>query len=271
MREDLRQFADALGLDRFVLGGHSMGGTVATLFAERYPDRLAGLVLVDSPPPDGSGAFDHGPRPDGDLPYDWAVMPAIFAQLNHPDPAWWAELPAVTAPTLVIGGGSTSPVPQQLLTELAGLVPDATLVTIEGAGHAVHRTRAAEFLATVRPFLERIRAAVDPSADLRLTRFGRSAKLPGIDELDTCFLEVGRVPGCQHRAQVAADGCDLSISDADRPADSLAAGDDVCVWHGGALIEGQNPTVEIFGQDAADDHGQLTLTVAVGKPGDAVT
>jgi esterase len=37
MREDLRQFADALGLDRFVLGGHSMGGTVATLFAERYP------------------------------------------------------------------------------------------------------------------------------------------------------------------------------------------------------------------------------------------
>jgi pimeloyl-ACP methyl ester carboxylesterase len=26
MREDLRQFADALGLDRFVLGGHSMGG-----------------------------------------------------------------------------------------------------------------------------------------------------------------------------------------------------------------------------------------------------
>ena len=37
MREDLRQLADALGLDRFVLGGHSMGGTVATLFAERYP------------------------------------------------------------------------------------------------------------------------------------------------------------------------------------------------------------------------------------------
>jgi len=54
MREDLRQFADALGLDRFVLGGHSMGGTVATLFAERYPDRLAGLILVDSPPPDGT-------------------------------------------------------------------------------------------------------------------------------------------------------------------------------------------------------------------------
>jgi pimeloyl-ACP methyl ester carboxylesterase len=84
----LLQFADALGLDRFVLAGHSMGGTVATLFAERYPDRLTGLILIDSPPPDGSGTWDPGRRPDGDLPYDWAVKPAIFAQLNHPDPAW---------------------------------------------------------------------------------------------------------------------------------------------------------------------------------------
>jgi esterase len=157
MREDLRHFADALGLDRFILGGHSMGGTVATLFAERWPDRLAGLILVDSPPPDGSAVSGPGARPEGDLPYDWAVMSAIFAQLKDPDPAWWAELPAITAPTLVIGGGPTSPVPQQLLAKLAGLVPNATLVTIEGAGHAVHRTRPAEFLGAVRPFLHRIR------------------------------------------------------------------------------------------------------------------
>jgi pimeloyl-ACP methyl ester carboxylesterase len=156
MREDLLELTGALGLERFVLGGHSMGGTVATLFAERYPDRLAGLILVDTPPPDGSGDYDPGPRPDGDLPHDWAVMPAIFAQLNHPDPAWWAELPAITAPTLVIGGGPTSPAPQHLLARLADLVPNATLVTIEGAGHAVHRTRPAEFLATVEPFLQRI-------------------------------------------------------------------------------------------------------------------
>jgi pimeloyl-ACP methyl ester carboxylesterase len=161
MREDLRQLADALGLDRFILGGHSMGGTVATLFAERYPGRLAGLIVVDSPPPDGSAISGPGARPDGDLPYDWAVMPAIFAQLKDPDPAWWAELPAITAPTLVIGGGSTSPVPQQLLAEVAGLVPDATLVTIEGAGHAVHRTRPAEFLGVLGPFLRRIRAAAE--------------------------------------------------------------------------------------------------------------
>src|SRR5919204_1514178 len=38
--------ADALGLGRIVLGGHSMGGAVAQAFALMYPDRLAGLVLV---------------------------------------------------------------------------------------------------------------------------------------------------------------------------------------------------------------------------------
>jgi esterase len=157
MREDLLQFADRLGLDRFVLGGHSMGGTVATLFAERYPGRLAGLILVDSPPPDGGRTWDPGPRPDGDLPYDWAVKPAIFAQLSEPDPAWWDDLPAITAPALVIGGGSTSPVPADLLARAAGLMPGATLVTVEGAGHVVHQAKPGEFLGAVLPFLRAIR------------------------------------------------------------------------------------------------------------------
>ena len=69
---------------------------------------------------------------------------------------------------------------------------------------------------------------------------------------------------------VAADSRDLSVGDADRPADSLAAGDDVCVPGGGALIEGENPAVEVFGQDAADHHRQLPLAVTLGQPRDAV-
>jgi len=59
----VHHLSGALGLDRFVLGGHSMGGTVATLFAERYLAQLAGLIMVDSPPLDGSGSWDPGPRP----------------------------------------------------------------------------------------------------------------------------------------------------------------------------------------------------------------
>jgi esterase len=164
-REDVRQFADALGLGRFVLGGHSMGGTVAELFAERYPGRLAGLLVVDSPPPDGGGAWQPGSRPEGELPYDWAVVPAICGQLSRPDPGWWAELPAITCPTLIIGGGSTSAVPQDLLAKMAELLPDASLVTIEGAGHHVHQTRPGEFLDAVRPFLRKIRGSIRLASD----------------------------------------------------------------------------------------------------------
>ena len=48
LADDVLGVADHLGLDRFVLGGHSMGGYVALRVAARYLDRLAGLVLIDT-------------------------------------------------------------------------------------------------------------------------------------------------------------------------------------------------------------------------------
>jgi pimeloyl-ACP methyl ester carboxylesterase len=47
---DLEAVLAALGIGRLVLVGHSFGGRVATLFAGSHPERLAGLVLVDSGP-----------------------------------------------------------------------------------------------------------------------------------------------------------------------------------------------------------------------------
>jgi len=40
--------ADRLGLERFALGGHSMGGYVALRVAAHHRDRLTGLVLIDT-------------------------------------------------------------------------------------------------------------------------------------------------------------------------------------------------------------------------------
>jgi pimeloyl-ACP methyl ester carboxylesterase len=42
----IAQALDGIGLDRFVLVGHSLGGTVAAAFARAYPERVAGLVLL---------------------------------------------------------------------------------------------------------------------------------------------------------------------------------------------------------------------------------
>lgn len=45
---DILEVADALGLGQFVLAGNSMGGKHALAFAAAHPERLTGLVLVDS-------------------------------------------------------------------------------------------------------------------------------------------------------------------------------------------------------------------------------
>jgi lipase len=42
---------DALGVSSAVVAGHSMGGFVALVLADRYPDRVTRLVLVDGGPP----------------------------------------------------------------------------------------------------------------------------------------------------------------------------------------------------------------------------
>jgi pimeloyl-ACP methyl ester carboxylesterase len=48
MAEDVVAAADRLGLDRFVLVGHSAGGSLAIAVAGAHPGRVAGLVLLDA-------------------------------------------------------------------------------------------------------------------------------------------------------------------------------------------------------------------------------
>lgn len=160
MRDDLKAFVDAVGFARFSLVGHSMGGTVAYLFAEQWPERVKRLVIEDTPPPramppramgrhEADAIPDEPPQP---VPFDWRLLKPIMHQLDEPDPAWWAELPKIAAPTLLIAGGPSSPVPQELLTEVAHLIPNCRLVTIENSGHHVHRTSPAAYLQAVRDF-----------------------------------------------------------------------------------------------------------------------
>lgn len=47
MASDISAVVDSLGLERFVLVGHSMGGGAALAYAGAHPARVAGLLLVD--------------------------------------------------------------------------------------------------------------------------------------------------------------------------------------------------------------------------------
>ena len=66
MSGDVAAVVDTLGLKRFVLVGHSMGGGVALAYAGAHPDRVAGLVLLDpigdgkQIPPDEAKAYLGG-------------------------------------------------------------------------------------------------------------------------------------------------------------------------------------------------------------------
>ncbi len=151
MRDDVVALLDRLGLGHVILIGHSLGGIVALLVAQQYPDRVERLVLEDAPPP-RPRSRPVPDRPEGPLSFDWAVVPAIVGQLDNPAPAWWDRLSSIRAPTLFVAGGPTSHVPQDQLAEAAMLVPDARLVTIP-VGHEVHASSPEEFIAAVRAFL----------------------------------------------------------------------------------------------------------------------
>ncbi|HEX9295957.1 MAG TPA: alpha/beta hydrolase [Polyangiaceae bacterium] len=76
---DIASVADGLHLDRFVLIGHSMGGSAAIAYAGAHADRVAGLVLVGTP---GQSAPDQANQ----------VMDAMRADYDNVSEGYWKKL-----------------------------------------------------------------------------------------------------------------------------------------------------------------------------------
>jgi pimeloyl-ACP methyl ester carboxylesterase len=172
---DIGAVADALGVARFVLVGHSLGGAAAIRYAAGHPDRVAGLVLVGAPgklPPqqsqpimaameadyaDVSGEYweklTAGAQPRvrerllgemGGIPKKpaLAIMRAIFAD----DPL--AGLGRYHGPKLAVytPHGDTP-------NDLHNAIPDIPRRRIEGTSHWPHMDRPAEFNRVLDQFL----------------------------------------------------------------------------------------------------------------------
>jgi 3-oxoadipate enol-lactonase len=190
----LWRFLDAVGVERPVLVGHSIGGMIVQQLLAERPDAARALVLAQTSPafgrPDGAWQRDFiaarlGPLDRGETMPDLA--PRLVAELvgDNPDPegvalarACMAAVPEasyrammlalagfdlraalarVAVPTLVIAGEKDTNAPAPMMARMAEKIPGATYVCLEGVGHLAPLERPKAFNAVLHTFLDSLR------------------------------------------------------------------------------------------------------------------
>jgi len=61
MADDIKQYADENGIEKFIFVGHSLGGKTAMQFALKYPQMIEKLVVVDISPCRMNSLVEHNP------------------------------------------------------------------------------------------------------------------------------------------------------------------------------------------------------------------
>ncbi|MDW8215491.1 MAG: alpha/beta fold hydrolase, partial [Roseiflexaceae bacterium] len=95
LAQDTLAFADALGLDRFHLVGHSLGAGVAMQLALDDGDRVLSLAVVAPPWVDGMPAEANSPERQQMLKANFdlfAMALKALAPATAPDDAFWHRL-----------------------------------------------------------------------------------------------------------------------------------------------------------------------------------
>ena len=166
--DHVREVLDALGIERTVLVGHSLGGWLAATVAARYPDRVSALVLgapfgLDVPehrgvdmssmsPPEIAAALTNDPSIwDGRLPSgpDPAFVAAraregqaLMRFMPGPfDPELPGILARITAPTLLLWGEDDKVAPIGQLPHWQRAIQHASLTAFPATGHLLFHER----------------------------------------------------------------------------------------------------------------------------------
>jgi 3-oxoadipate enol-lactonase len=187
---DVAALADHLGVERFVLGGLSMGGQIVLECVRQFPDRVRGLVLADTfaqaETPDGrkrrndmadrllregmAGYAEEvrwqmvAPRNPEVAEFVSRMMlaappegaaAALRGRAERPD--YTPVLAEITVPTLVVVGADDEFTPVADAEYLHDRIPGSTLVVVDGAAHLPNLERPAEFDVALETLLGRVR------------------------------------------------------------------------------------------------------------------
>lgn len=166
LAEDIKELLDFLVIEKAAVCGHSMGGYITLAFAERYPERLAGLGLITTRAKADSAeqradryqmvekvrengaivlAESLGPK----LTKDEALIKESYEMLSNSDPLGiigvlqgMAERPDrlgllsnITVPALVIAGDQDQIIDLGDARLMAEAIPRAKFHLISGTGH----------------------------------------------------------------------------------------------------------------------------------------
>lgn len=99
---DLPATLDALGIERALVVAHSLGGNAATLFAAEAPERVEGLVLVDTGPALSLNGMMHIARDVSEAIQSYESVDAFRARLAMTHPLGDSEVIGRLAETGVV-------------------------------------------------------------------------------------------------------------------------------------------------------------------------
>ncbi len=152
---------DALGIERFVLAGNSLGGEIAWRTAVAAPQRVQRLILVGVVEGSVRSVYGDPARVTDELVdryYELALregnrraLVQRFAQLDQGAQA--ALLPTVEVPTLILWGGQDRLIPPAYGEAFAREIRGSRLVVFDTLGHVPHEEDPARTVAEVRRFL----------------------------------------------------------------------------------------------------------------------
>ena len=108
MAADIAATVGSLGLDRFVLVGHSMGGGAALVYAGMHPERVPGLMLID---PIGDGKQIPAAEAAG-------FLTGLESDYDNASQAYWTSI-----------AGPDSAIRERLLSDLKS-TPKATVIRV---------------------------------------------------------------------------------------------------------------------------------------------